>query len=194
MCVICSPLTPFQMFSGYCLGLLYGLISNIVGVIIGIVICHVVSRSFKQIFLLCYSRHFKYCRTAEQEGFLYVTLFVLTPQINPGTAAYLITKINTIKTFLGTISGTLPSTFLWTKYKEFIINVVVNVFKIIPFILVAIITLFLVLTQYFFLHKLEKQIRSRGDHEELDLASIGRTTGNTDSTSTELQITTTGEG
>ncbi|KAL7722336.1 hypothetical protein QTN25_001080 [Entamoeba marina] len=191
MCVICSPLTPFQMFSGYCLGLLYGLISNIVGVIIGIVICHVVSRLFKKDFSII---------TAEQEGFLYVTLFVLTPRINTGTAAYLITNINTIKTFLGTISGTLPSTFLWTFFGsqldalDDMLRDEFNAFKIISLILVTIIAFFLVLAQYFFLHKLEKQIRSRADHEEVDLASISRTTGNTDSTSTELQITTTEEG
>lgn len=94
--IACLPLFSYQILSGFFFGSKLGTLINIYGSCVGVVCCMLLSKKFPSLRQFFQRLHPSFSHYAATEGFLYVFFNVFTPQLNVGTAVYLLNEENII--------------------------------------------------------------------------------------------------
>ncbi|EMS16501.1 SNARE associated Golgi protein [Entamoeba histolytica HM-3:IMSS] len=105
--ILCFPLSPHQVLSGYCLGAGIGAIINVIGTVIGIGICFMLNNLVKKIHIIASKLHPNFCQWAEQEGFFYIFLNVFSPKLTIGMSVYLISKNHYISYLIAIVTASI---------------------------------------------------------------------------------------
>ncbi|ELP93559.1 hypothetical protein EIN_061240 [Entamoeba invadens IP1] len=177
--ILCLPLLPIQMVTGYIIGFGFGSLSNIVGSVLGIFCAFVITLVCSKIRLLMLRVHLDFCKYSQTEGFIYVVLTVASPKIDIGSAVYCFTKINYISNLLSVLGvSILLSVFyayIGSLFDPFI-QVFVGDDNTTWYVLLQVFVVLFVgfvtfLGLFVFLHYVNKQISTRIENVSLDVAT-----------------------
>ena len=113
MILFCLPLSPVQLFTGYCLGGLLGVLINFVGTIIGILLSLCIHSITKIFHNILYKFHEQYCKNCDAGGFAYIFLTIAIGKLNIGSAIQLSNKRNKSKTIVASVTSSLIFSFFF---------------------------------------------------------------------------------